>query len=146
MVEDCCKGKLLYAGGDDVLALVAVDDLFDCMQLLRLAYSGISPSDAMHLGERIGKLQAGGSKGQRKLLLDKGFGLLNGRLMTLMGHKASASMGAASAGASIPHMSSLYLSERVIWQKQDSAHQRSGPPIPIIACRKIRRTCKPEPT
>ena len=102
VVEDCCKGKLLYAGGDDVLALVAVDDLFDCMQLLRLAYSGISPSDAMHLGERIGKLQAGGSKGQRKLLLDKGFGLLNGRLMTLMGHKATASMGAVVAHHSAP--------------------------------------------
>ena len=102
MVEDCSKGKLLYAGGDDVLALVAVDDLFDCMQLLRLVYSGISPSDAMHLGERIGKLQAGGSKGQRKLLLDKGFGLLNGRLMTLMGHKATASMGAVVAHHSAP--------------------------------------------
>ena len=102
VVEDCCKGKLLYAGGDDVLALVAVDDLFDCMQLLRLAYSGIAPSDAMHLGERIGKLQAGGSKSQRKLLLDKGFGLLNGRLMTLMGHKATASMGAVVAHHSAP--------------------------------------------
>ena len=113
VVEDCCKGKLLYAGGDDVLALVAVDDLFDCMQLLRLAYSGIAPSDAMQLGERIGSLQPGGSARQRKLLLDKGFGLLPGRrltddhfapsrLMTLMGHKATASMGAVVAHHSAP--------------------------------------------
>jgi len=102
VVEDCCKGKLLYAGGDDVLALVAVDDMFDCMQLLRLAYSGIAPSEAMHLGERIGTLQAGGSTRQRKLLLDKGYGLLNGRLMTLMGHKATASMGAVVAHHSAP--------------------------------------------
>ena len=102
VVEDCCKGKLLYAGGDDVLALVAVDDLFDCMQLLRLAYSGIAPSDAMQLGERIGRLQPGGSAKQRKLFLDKGFGLLNGRLMTLMGHKATASMGAVVAHHSAP--------------------------------------------
>ncbi|MBK7051998.1 MAG: type III-B CRISPR-associated protein Cas10/Cmr2 [Rhodoferax sp.] len=102
VVEDCCKGKLLYAGGDDVLALVAVDDLFDCMQLLRLAYSGIAPSDAMQLGERIGALKPGGSAKQRKLLLDKGFGLLNGRLMTLMGHKATASMGAVVAHHSAP--------------------------------------------
>jgi CRISPR-associated protein Cmr2 len=107
VVEDCCKGKLLYAGGDDVLALVAVDDLFDCMQLLRLAYSGIAPSDAMQLGERIGKLQSGGSARQRKLLLDKGFGLLNGRLMTLMGHKATASMGAVVAHHSAPLSSVL---------------------------------------
>lgn len=102
VVEDCCKGKLLYAGGDDVLALVAVDDLFDCMQLLRLAYSGIAPNAEMKLGERIGSLQPGGSRGQRKLLLDKGFGLLKGRLMTLMGHKATASMGAVVAHHSAP--------------------------------------------
>lgn len=104
VVEDCCKGKLLYAGGDDVLALVAVDDLFDCMQLLRLAYSGIAPSDAMQLGERIGSLQPGGSAKQdkEKLLLKSGFGLLNRRLMTLMGHKATASMGAVVAHHSAP--------------------------------------------
>ncbi len=102
VVEECCKGKLLYAGGDDVLALVAVDDLFDCMQLLRLAYSGIAPDDSMGLGERIGTLRRGGSRLQRKLLLDNGFGLLGGRLMTLMGHKATASMGAVVAHHSAP--------------------------------------------
>jgi len=102
VVEECCKGKLLYAGGDDVLALVAVDDLFDCMQLLRLAYSGIAPAANMHLGERIGVLEAGGSRAQRQLLLKNGFGLLGGRLMTLMGHKATASMGAVVAHHTAP--------------------------------------------
>lgn len=102
VVEECCKGKLLYAGGDDVLALVAVDDLFDCMQLLRLAYSGISPDPAMNLGAHVGNLAAGGSGQQRKLLLKDGFGLLHGRLMTLMGHKATASMGAVVAHHTAP--------------------------------------------
>lgn len=102
VVEECCKGKLLYAGGDDVLALVAVDDLFDCMQLLRLAYSGIAPNERMGLGEHIGTLCPGGSRRQNQLLLDKGFGLLKGRLMTLMGHKATASMGAVVAHHSAP--------------------------------------------
>jgi len=113
VVEECCKGKLLYAGGDDVLALVAVDDLFDCMQLLRLAYSGIAPDDSMGLGAHIGQLESGGSGAQRKLLLKNGFGLLPGqhvgggrfaasRLMTLMGHKATASMGAVVAHHSAP--------------------------------------------
>lgn len=102
VVEECCKGKLLYAGGDDVLALVAVDDLFDCMQLLRLAYSGIAPDDSMGLAQHIGALRPGGSRAQHQLLLDKGFGLLNGRLMTLMGHKATASMGAVVAHHSAP--------------------------------------------
>ena len=102
VVEECCKGKLLYAGGDDVLALVAVDDLFDCMQLLRLAYSGIAPDDSMSLGDSIGALRKGGSRKQRQLLLAEGFGLLNGRLMTLMGHKATASMGAVVAHHTAP--------------------------------------------
>lgn len=102
VVEDCCKGKLLYAGGDDVLALVAVDDLFDCMQLLRLAYGGIAPHDDMGLGEHIGLLQKGGSGRQDRLLLRRGFGLLDGRLMTLMGEKATASMGAVVAHHSAP--------------------------------------------
>lgn len=102
VVEDCCKGKLLYAGGDDVLALVAVDDLFDCMQLLRLAYSGIAPHEEMGLSEHIGLLQKGGSGRQNRLLLSKGFGLLDGRLMTLMGEKATASMGAVVAHHSAP--------------------------------------------
>ncbi|MDP2368755.1 type III-B CRISPR-associated protein Cas10/Cmr2 [Rhodoferax sp.] len=102
VVEDCCKGKLLYAGGDDVLALVAVDDLFDCMQLLRLAYSGIAPHEDMGLGDHIGLLQKGGSGRQNRLLLSKGFGLLDGRLMTLMGEKATASMGAVVAHHSAP--------------------------------------------
>ncbi len=113
VVEECCKGKLLYAGGDDVLALVAVDDLFDCMQLLRLAYSGIAPSDDMGLGGSVGTLQAGGAQQQDKLLLSNGFGFLPrkhlgsgrfsaSRLMTLMGHKATASMGAVVAHHTAP--------------------------------------------
>jgi CRISPR-associated protein Cmr2 len=126
VVEDCCKGKLLYAGGDDVLALVAVDDLFDCMQLLRLAYSGIAPSDEMKLGERIGALKAGGSKRQRKLLLDKGFGLLNGRLMTLMGHKATASMGAVVAHHSAPLGMVLRELRAAESRAKNTAHGKDG--------------------
>lgn len=85
-----------------MLALVAVDDLFDAMQLLRLAYSGIAPDEAMNLSDRIGTLRPGGSKRQNKLLLAEGFGLLDGRLMTLMGHKATASMGAVVAHHTAP--------------------------------------------
>ncbi len=102
IVEDCVKGKLLYAGGDDVLALVAVDDLFDAMQLLRLAYSGLAPAENMDLGKRVGELRPGGAERQRGLLLKDGFGLLDGRLMTLMGHRATASMGAVVAHHQAP--------------------------------------------
>jgi len=102
VVEDCVKGKLLYAGGDDVLALVAVDDLFDAMQLLRLAYSGLAPHENMGLGQHVGELRPGGGERQRRLLLNDGFGLLDGRLMTLMGRTATASMGAVVAHHQAP--------------------------------------------
>jgi CRISPR-associated protein Cmr2 len=108
MVEDCCKGKLLYAGGDDVLALVAVDDLFDAMQLLRLAYSGIEPDDGMGLTDRLARFTPSGARGAGRLLLAEGFGFLRGRngspgrLMTLMGHKATASLGAVVAHHTAP--------------------------------------------
>lgn len=109
IVEDCCKGKLLYAGGDDVLALVAVDDLFDAMQLLRLAYSGLAPAENMYLADRLIRFQH--DKGKASLMLDKGFAFLrdkkdkngmSGRLMTLMGHKATASVGAVVAHHTAP--------------------------------------------
>src|SRR5690606_34790413 len=40
VVEKAFKGKLLYAGGDDVMALSTSDDLPDMLRLLRAAYSG----------------------------------------------------------------------------------------------------------
>ena len=101
VVEECVKGKLLYAGGDDVLALVAVDDLLDAMLLLRLAYSGLAPDAAMRLEKHLGTLEAG-TAGKSRLLLKDGFGLLDGRLMMLMGHKATASMGAVVAHHQAP--------------------------------------------
>ncbi|NEV64429.1 type III-B CRISPR-associated protein Cas10/Cmr2 [Thiorhodococcus minor] len=103
VVEDCVKGKLIYAGGDDVLALVAVDDLFDAMQLLRLAYSGLEVPESLGLSERIGRLGPEGQRrGSNRLWLKQGFGMLDGRLMTLMGHKATASMGAVVAHHTAP--------------------------------------------
>ena len=47
VVEEVFKGKLLYAGGDDVLAMVSVDDLLPCMLLLRAAYSGVGEWGAL---------------------------------------------------------------------------------------------------
>jgi CRISPR-associated protein Cmr2 len=103
VVEDCCKGKLIYAGGDDVLALVAVDDLFDAMLLLRLAYSGLAAPESLDLSDKIAWMDdTNHRQGGGKLWLSKGFGLLDGRLMTLMGHKATASMGAVVAHHTAP--------------------------------------------
>lgn len=92
IVEDRCKGKLLYAGGDDVLAMVAVDDLPKAMLLLRLAYSGVALDD----------LDAWGMAPDSGLKLKNGFGILDGRLMRLMGGRATASMGAVIAHHQAP--------------------------------------------
>lgn len=96
VVEDLCKGKLLYAGGDDVLAMVSVDDLLRCLFLLRLAYSGIWPDQA-GLAELLGLLS------ERKMAkLKRGHALLDGRLLRLMGNKATASAGAVVAHHQAP--------------------------------------------
>lgn len=92
IVEELCKGKLLYAGGDDVLAMVTVDDLPRAMLLLRLAYSGIALED----------LAAWGMAPDTDLRIGNGFGILDGRLMRLMGKKATASMGAVIAHHQAP--------------------------------------------
>lgn len=86
VVEDCFKGKLIYAGGDDVLAFVCVDDLFPAMTLLRYLYSGRpAPEWVMNkLGER--------EKG--RFDSNNGYLKLDGELLLTMGEKATASCGA----------------------------------------------------
>lgn len=93
IVENRCKGKLLYAGGDDVMALVAVDDLLACLTLLRAAYGGLPVPDALahSLQLDLDGLRLGG-----------GHALLNGRLLRLMGEHATASAGAVIAHHTAP--------------------------------------------
>ncbi len=97
VVEDMCKGKLIYAGGDDVLAMVSVDDLLRCLFLLRLAYSGVWPEQSAGLDELLGTL------GQQKMAkFKRGHALLDGQLIRLMGQKATASAGAIVAHHQTP--------------------------------------------
>ena len=81
-------GRVIYAGGDDVMAMLPAADLLSAMQRLRRAYSG-----------EAGDQQAGDRKG---LTLHAGFALLGGRLMRTMGHKATASAGAVIAHHQAP--------------------------------------------
>lgn len=95
VVEDLCKGKLIYAGGDDVLAMVCVDDLSRAMLLLRLAYAGVFPPDEE--AEKTWDL-LGVHPGRRGLTrLGSGHALYDDRLLRLMGHRATASLGAVVA-------------------------------------------------
>ncbi len=96
VVEDLCKGKLIYAGGDDVLAMVSVDDLLRCLTLLRLAYSGVWPEQ-----EGLADLlKLSNERGMAKL--KRGHAMLDGQLLRLMGEKATASAGAVVAHHQTP--------------------------------------------
>jgi len=91
VIENVFKGKLIYAGGDDVLAMVSVDDLLPAILLLRAAYSGN--------GDVAGLPGTDDLKG---LQLGRGFVHLNGRLLTMMGSHATASVGAIIAHHQAP--------------------------------------------
>lgn len=94
IVEDCYMGKLFYAGGDDVMAMVAVKDLLPCIYTLRLAYSGVYAANPTEQGKNLLNLE--------KLRLGGGHALLNGHLYRTMGHKATASVGAVIAHHTAP--------------------------------------------
>ena len=89
VVEREHMGRLIYAGGDDVFAMLPVADLLAAMQRLRHAYSGHDPAHE-------------GGRDPRGLTLHQGFALLNGRLLRMMGRKATASCGAVIAHHQAP--------------------------------------------
>lgn len=96
VVEEEHLGRVIYAGGDDVLAMLPVADLLSVMQRLRHAYSGHDPK------------HEGGVHGG--LTLHKGFAALKSRrggkervqLMRMMGTTATASCGAVIAHHQAP--------------------------------------------
>ena len=94
VVEREHAGRVIYAGGDDVLAMLPVADLIPAMQHLRRAYSGYDPSSA--------DLDWRQALSNRRLVIKDGFGLLRGRLLRLMGGKATASCGAVIAHHQAP--------------------------------------------
>lgn len=92
VVEEEHLGRVIYAGGDDVLAMLPVADLLSTMQRLRHAYSGHDP-------EHEGGVWQG-------LTLHKGFAALQSkhglRVMRMMGEHATASTGAVIAHHQAP--------------------------------------------
>lgn len=112
VVEHLFMGKLIYAGGDDLLAMVSVHDLPGLMLALRCTYSGVLPCayDGRDGPERF--WEDIGSDPNVRLLLKNGFALLphevkgsNGAsrtLLRLMGPLATASVGAVVAHHQAP--------------------------------------------
>lgn len=91
VVERQYHGRILYAGGDDVMAMLPVADLLPAMAALRAAYSGV---DAKSVGALDADLEF-----QRQA---NGFVLHRKRLLRLMGAKATASIGAVIAHHQAP--------------------------------------------
>ncbi|MEF3193263.1 MAG: type III-B CRISPR-associated protein Cas10/Cmr2 [Halothiobacillaceae bacterium] len=95
VVEEEHLGRVIYAGGDDVLAMLPVADLLQTMQRLRHAYSGTLPEDEQTDWKEL-------RKDRNKLHCKNGFAWLNGRLMRMMGKHATASCGAVVAHHQAP--------------------------------------------
>jgi CRISPR-associated protein Cmr2 len=106
VVEDVFMGKLIYAGGDDLMAMVAVHDLPGLMLTLRCAYSGVLPNAVKQADFWISV----SGESSDLLRIDNGFALLgdyrNGpqskRMFRLMGGAATASIGAVIAHHQAP--------------------------------------------
>ena len=92
VLEEEFHGKLIYAGGDDVLAMLPVADLLCAMRRLRNAYSGTGQKDVDWRSVR----------NSEKLVCKDGFAYLQGRLMRMMGEYATASCGAVVAHHQAP--------------------------------------------
>lgn len=98
-------GRVLYAGGDDVMAMLPVADLLPAMRRLREAYSGDAPGNAADWKA---------AEYSHELICKNGFASLNGRLMRMMGG-ATASCGAVVAHHKTPlaiAMNELRLAEK----------------------------------
>jgi len=94
IVEEEHLGRVIYAGGDDVLAMLPVADLLSTMKRLRNAYSGTVPEDE--------NVDWGTLRKRQTLVCKNGFAYLNGQLMRMMGAPATASTGAVIAHHQAP--------------------------------------------
>ncbi|MEO0295465.1 MAG: type III-B CRISPR-associated protein Cas10/Cmr2, partial [candidate division WOR-3 bacterium] len=88
IVEEEHLGKLVYAGGDDVLAFVNLKDLFNVMQKLRWAFSG-----QIKVENREIKIEVSNQTG----FVEK-----DGRFILTMGPEATVSMGVVIAHYKTP--------------------------------------------
>lgn len=122
VLEDLYKGKLIYSGGDDVLAMICIDDLLPAMQTLRYLYGGVFPQGEE--GQRVRSLL--------KLPSDRDFKIGNGhvrilsdgrkKLFRMMGSLATASVGAVVAH----HMAPLGRVLRTLRQTEQRAKRDGG--------------------
>ncbi len=99
VVESEHAGRVIYAGGDDVLAMLPVSDLLSAMPRLRESYSGTASDDVAP--------DWGKARNAKKLVCKDGFVLMPRRrgaqrLLRMMGKGATASCGAVVAHHQTP--------------------------------------------
>ncbi len=94
IIESEHLGRVIYAGGDDILAMLPVADLLSAVQSLRHAYSGTAKD-----GDDTNREDHQHKKG---LYCSNGYARLDDRLMRMMGEKATASCGAVIAHYQAP--------------------------------------------
>ncbi|MDW8312457.1 MAG: type III-B CRISPR-associated protein Cas10/Cmr2 [Burkholderiales bacterium] len=92
IVEREFLGKLIYAGGDDVLAMLSTRDLLPAAALLRAAYSGDEPGKQGAPDPQVCKLKRS----------NNGWVGFDGRVLRLMGEKATTSAGLVIAHHQAP--------------------------------------------
>ena len=93
IVEEHYKGRLLYCGGDDLMAMVAVDDLIEVALTLRTAFSGLAVTTSEpFLADRLPWIHDG-SLAPAHGFVDYDEGRHRHRVRTL-GPRATASLGA----------------------------------------------------
>ncbi|MEN9559071.1 MAG: type CRISPR-associated protein Cas10/Cmr2, partial [Pseudomonadota bacterium] len=95
VVEKEFLGRLIYAGGDDVLAMLPVADALPCALRLSQAYRGVLPED---IDKDWGVLK----QEPQALHCKNGFAYLKGQLMRMMGERATCSAGIVIAHHQTP--------------------------------------------
>jgi CRISPR-associated protein Cmr2 len=99
VIEEEHLGRLIYAGGDDVLAMLPVAEVLSAIQCLRDAYRGETRDPD--------EIDWGAFRDWNKLACKNGFASLNGRLMRMMGRRATTSCGVVIAHHQAPLSSVL---------------------------------------
>ncbi len=126
IVEELYLGKTIYAGGDDVLALLSVDDCLEAALTLRCAFSGVVPgSDKEAVWALLGwlKEQRNGLKDQ----IGRGFVNIGNRiLLHTMGKYATASVGLVIAHQMTPLQLVLREARRAEQMAKKAGRNRLG--------------------
>ena len=122
IIEDCFKGKLIYAGGDDLLAMISIDDLLPAVMMLRMVYSGTSIDDF----DREWVRNVLRIPGPLEFKVRNGYVWIKGKgpksLFRTMGNRATASIGAVVAHHTAPLASVL----RLLRHTEQTAKTKGG--------------------